>query len=320
MNHLSSEIRSDIDELIITFSLSFKKIIDQIIDQWLQITQIDLDFSSISKSSDGALFNYSISNVLSMSIQSKIEKNTTYEEFWKVVKDWLFITTDFNLLDVKLKLEDTLIPEFRNIVDDLENNLIAIPEVDIDQITDLLNAIASSRQKLVLSVKEFAKWFCRNESELELNIGIDVVIEIVQRSLSFESENRVNGLIEIPGNMISFYVDIIYILFANAIEHSGLDKENVLVSTEVSSEDDSIEIVVSNSCAHKSDYLEKNEELKKYCDIYSTDVGLDRLSNQGKTGFYKVQKTIFEDLSCNFRCEIYYADSATFIVKVIIKT
>ncbi|MEI6896110.1 MAG: hypothetical protein V5786_01215 [Psychromonas sp.] len=319
LSPLEREVTQKIDEVIGGFSSSFKDLIDKVINDWLQITQIDLDFSTIRTSKEKGVFNYSISNTLAYELQIALAVSTDYEYFWKVIKDWLLITTDSNLLEAQDLLENTLIPEFKTLFDDLQNNLIQIKRLDLSDITELINAVASSRQKLINRVKESSKWLCRNEVDLIESVEIDIVIEIVKRSLSCDSENTIHGDIEVLGAQLSYFVDIMYLLFANAIKHSKLDKDLLSIQTEVKLTDGSIEIIVTNKCRACKIYKSKNEKLIKYQDIYSTEKSLTRLKTKGHTGFYKIQKVIKEDLLKNYTCEIKYLNQNTFQVRTLIK-
>lgn len=319
LSNLESEVTIKIDELISDFSSSFKDLIDKVINDWLQITQIDSDFSAIRTSKDKGVFNYSISNTLAYELQIALAASTDYEYFWKVIKDWLLITTDSNLLEAQDLLENTLTPEFKVLFDDLQNNLVQIKRLDSSDITELINAVASSRQKLINRVKDSSKWLCRNEVDLIESVEIDIVIEIVKRSLSCDSENIIIDDIEITGAQLSYFVDIMYILFANAIKHSKLDKDLLNIQTEVKKTDGDIEILVTNKCKTYATYKSKNEKLIKYQDIYSTEKSLTRLKTKGHTGFYKIQKVITEDLLKNYTCEIKYLNQNTFQVRTLIK-
>lgn len=319
LTNLDKDIALKIDNLLSEFSSSFTELIEKVINDWLQISQVDSEFSTISKSKNAGVFKYSISNTLAYELQLAMPTTSSYEDFWKVIKDWLLITTDLNLLEAKILLEETLTPEFKNVFDTLQNNILQIKKLEPSNITELLNAINSSRQKLITRVKESSNWLCRNEVDLIESVEIDIIIEIVKRSLSCNSTNTINENIDVKGSQLSYFVDIMYILFANAIKHSKLDKELISIQTEVNKTDEGIEILVTNNCKKYKFYKSKNVELLKYQNIYSTEKSLDKLKTKGDTGFYKVQKIIKEDILSDYCCEIKYLNENTFQVGVLIK-
>jgi hypothetical protein len=319
LSNLEKNITLKIDNFINEFSTSFKALIDKVINDWLQINQVDLEFSTISKSKNIGVFKYSISNTLAYELQIALASSTNYEDFWKVINDWLLITTDLNLLEAQNLLENTLTLEFKGIFDTLQHNILQIKKLEPSDITELLNAINSSRQKLINRVKESSKWLCRNEVDLIESVEIDIIIEIVKRSLSCNSTNTINGYIDIKGSQLSYFVDIMYILFANAIKHSKLEKELISIQTAVNQTDEGLVILVTNNCKKYKAYKSKNNELLKYQDIYSTETSLNKLQTKGDTGFYKVQKIIKEDILSGYSCKIKYLNEITFQVRVLIK-
>jgi hypothetical protein len=312
--------KGKVDELLITFSASFDEIINKVIDTWLQVKQIDLDLSGLIETKKGALFNYSISNVLTYGLQQKIEKRSTYEDFWENVINWLWLVTDQGLIDVQRKFKDSLIPEFKDIFNTLQKGLTKLEQKHKIQATDLHSAIASSRQNLTNSVKTSSRWFNRNTIKKQENYDFDIVLEIVQMSLSTKNNNNVFDNFTIPGNHLSYYVDIMYMLFSNAAKHSHLMKDDLYLDCRVNKSEGFFEIIVINSCQTVNDFEDNNVQLKKYNNIYETEGSLAKLKDQGDTGFYKIQKIIKEDIACDYICDIRYLSNTSFQVRLEIKS
>ena len=60
--------------------------------------------------------------------------------------------------------------------------------------------------------------------------------------LSTKSTNKGATDFTIPGNHLSYYVDIMYIVYANAIKHSHLEKDDVEFECTINKFEDTFEI------------------------------------------------------------------------------
>jgi hypothetical protein len=305
-----------IDTLLDVFSESFDKIIGEVLDEWLQVTLLDLDLSTLKETNKSALFNYSISNVLAFEIQSRVEKHYTFENFWELAMDWLWITTDQNLIDVQKKFESNLLPNLKKALENLEKGLAAIHTSNTIDLTEILSAVAKTRQNITVNVNEASRWFTRNVHKAQESYDFEIVLDIVEKSISMKKPVVIIENVTIPGQLLSHYVDIMHILYANAIKHSKIDKDDVDILCEVTQNEKELIISVTNSCQRVHETTQLNQKLSKYNDIYSTETSLDKLQQEGGTGFYKIQKLIKEDIGSNYICDITYSSNDQFNVKV----
>ncbi len=312
---LSDESRRKIDKSLIIFNNKFTQHINKILDVWLKVNQMDMDFVLLKGITSDALFNYSISNSLSLHLQHKLSRDSTFENFWKNTVDWLWSMTDENLKSVINKFESDLIPNFKGDFDVLQNTLVDISRLESAKMTPLLDVVTSSRQKLITSIRESKVWFSRNDLVMDREIDFDIVVEIVDRSLAIESRRIIKDDVRISGDKLSYFVDIIYILYANALKHGGLDKELIDICISVELFDAFLELTVSNSCKKIFNVTDRNLELARFNNIYIEETSLDRLKSEGGTGFYKVQKTIKEDVGSYYEMIASYSSQTNFSVK-----
>lgn len=314
LDKCTDEEKRAVDEALAEFNESFDKVIDKILNDWLRFYQVDLDFASISKKNNEAVFNYSISNTLVHAIQEKLSESSTYEDLWKVLEGWLWNVTDCNLAHMTRVLETKLYPMFKDSFDTLLEAISSIPPSGSNKFRPIVDTIASSRESLNAGIQESERWFTRSSQGIGQDIDLDLIFEIVDRSLAVSSSRSDSDGILIKGSEISYYVDIIYVIYANALKHSMTDKDSVNLNSEISSSDGIMSIEITNHCAPISNYDQANEQLKSYCNIYKREEGIERLSAEGDTGFYKIQKILKEDLGLDFNLQIRYHDECTFKV------
>ena len=81
----------------------------------------------------------------------------------------------------------------------------------------------------------------------------------------------------------------------------------------------SINLSVKNSCSYNYNFERDNLRLKEYENIYESEKTLDKLINQGNTGYFKIQKIIIEDLNKNYKCSMKYIGPCEFRSELEIK-
>lgn len=96
------------------------------------------------------------------------------------------------------------------------------------------------------------------------------------------------------------------------MEHSNLPREKVSLKSIIKKSENSLIIELENNCTHVENIALENKKLEKYNDIYTSEKTLDRLVNVGETGYYKIQKTIKEDLNSKYDCKLHYISNERF--------
>lgn len=296
-----------IDTLLKGFNDKVDEIINKVLDKWLQIMQFDMDMSEFNTLKDNeALFSYSVTNSLSVSLHNELGVSAPYEDVIKLALKWLSIVTEENLKGVALKFESDLIPDFKAAFEGLVDDLEIISDNSQLDLTNLFSAIASSKQKLINLVRESKVWFSLSNSSFKQDVDFEIINEIAEKSLFINVNSVIQKDIVIPGDKVICYVDILYTLYSNAVKHSGLDKQNLHIDIDVSKDEGRLILKVNNTTMARDDWENETTRLIAYQNIYETEDTIVKLRNEGNTGFYKVQKTIKEDLGMLYSCNIYY--------------
>ncbi|ELB1482997.1 hypothetical protein QPP83_002190 [Vibrio parahaemolyticus] len=302
-----------LDKAIINFSEEFKNILfSKVINDWLQVTQYDLDFMHLAKKSERPLFNYSINNLTLVELENKIDANTSFENLWEVIIDWLWVITDKFLEDAQSRFNLELCNEFKVICENLTSKIYEIKLEDKNLNEELLTEVARSKLALQNKVRESSKWFSRNTQDMSKPIDIELVVEVVTLSLGIKIESHLDKGLTIEGKYLTYYIDIIYNLLSNSINYSYLEQEDLNINLTITGTDKCIFIEVKNNCVYNPDYIDDNSSVKLYENIYDNEKNLDKLGDQGKSGYFKIQKIIKEDLSKSYSCTLRYNSPSEF--------
>ena len=309
-----------LDKVIKSFSEDFDKVLfNEVIDDWLQVTQYDLDFMQLKKQNDIPIFNYSITNLTLFEIEKKVTTSTSFEELWDIIIEWLWIVTDHVLSDAQSRFNGELCDKFKKLYSKLNEAIYEI-KFDNDNLSkELKTEVARSQQKLLSHVRESSKWFSRHTQDIRKPIEMETIVDIVTTSLGIKVIANIDSSLLIEGKFVNYYIDILYNLLSNSIKYSDLSQENIEINLSCSKCGNSINLSVKNSCSYNYNFERDNLRLKEYENIYESEKTLDKLINQGNTGYFKIQKIIIEDLNKNYKCSMKYIGPCEFRSELEIK-
>ena len=116
-------------------------------------------------------------------------------------------------------------------------------------------------------------------------------------------------------------VDLLCILFDNAVTKSNLPKHLIDVRISVSKSDSGrIEIVVKNNCSSDKSVDELNISLNYYREKYGDLEKIkEAIHSEGKTGFFKIWKILEKDLGVKEHdLDIYFDKNYVFTAKILL--
>ncbi len=185
---------------------------------------------------------------------------------------------------------------------------------------ELFNALGRSRSALSSNLEQILSWFTRSEIALVDKFDFDTAVEIAMRSANIKVSFSQNPQYEFEGRSLTFFVDILYILFENAISKSNIAKDEVNIKVSLTENSNSnIVLAISNNCSIIDSIEESNKKLNFYRDSYGKDkIIKDNVQGEGGTGFFKICKILTKDLDVRHTNEFGYDDENNFSVNITI--
>lgn len=321
LNFQNDRQKEKVEKAFNTFSENYDKLICEVNDSWLQIWCIDQNLSRIAKdeSKKQALFNYSVSPIEAYSLQKKLSPESEYDDFLKVAVTWLWERTEINLEIVKNQISNDVRQSIYDIMDEFQKEVLEIV-VDQKLASELFNALGRARSALSPNIEQILSWFTRSEGTIVEKFDFDTAIDIAQRSANIQVAYTDDSNIDFDGKTLNFFVDILYILFENAISKSNIPKEDVVINVSLETDQESnIVLLVDNNCKITDSVQDSNQKLQFYRDSYGKEkIIRDNVQGEGGTGFFKICKILTKDLEVKHYNEFGYAEESKFNVKLTI--
>ena len=296
------------------FTLNFDNIINEINDKWLQIVSLDQDLKTLQKgeAKELALFNYTISMLETYSLQQQLsDKN--YNNFIRIVSNWLWKRTEANLQEIKLKLTSEANNRFNQCYNDLHEK-VAQSVKNQNSIVPLINAISRSKEQLQQTLSAILQWFTVNKADSVIKFDINTAVEIPSRLLNITPELDIDKDIDIKGKHLNSFVDIFYILFENACSKSNLQKNDLKIKVKLKCiGKKSLSLTVNNNCKCNENVEKCNKELESYTKTYDDEDIINIIAQkEGGTGIFKIRKILSRDLETNYKFDFGYVDNNLF--------
>jgi len=308
-NNFDNNTIHKVQQAIKKFSKSIDDQIQEIVKDLIQIQ------SNNNRNKPKALFNYNFAEeylyVMFRAISSEIE---TYEEFLNTCFDSLKNHTvillqqisEFFRLDVTVKVHELL--------NELKDDLGAIlPENDelLSKINQDINQSSAIIQREIYSI---ADWFKLSNNLEKTVLDFETIIQIAVESINLYSKKvspnvSVNTSILFQNSL--YYVDLLKIMLENAIKHSNLGTQDLVVDITVDSNEkekdgmsfSNVVIIVENNLSPAITGLDnKLIQVKQ-----GWNSGLESVNVEGGSGFQKIKRILQYDLKAlenNFDFEI----------------
>lgn len=311
-----------LNEFMRKFSKDLETKIEELNDQKIQISISDFltpkDDNFFNKN---ALFQYGVNALEVYIVQKGLNLSPTYNDFVKIIVDWLWKRTDINLKSVRKYLREDFKDSILKLAEDTKIN---IPKsFNFDLTNELTNRFNRFKNSFEVNLEKIVSWFERVEIGNEnINYDIRIAIETAQDILSLPLKILKVDDIKISSKNLSYIVDILLILFENSISKSGFTKKDD-INTEISilqPEEGTIFISCKNN--YRSSELESslNKKLDFYRESYGNEGKMRKyLQQEGGSGLFKIWKIIARDLDIiEHNTQFHYADEC-FIINIEMK-
>lgn len=288
-------------------------------DRKLQIYTLESPLDKNEKSQ--GMFNYSVSPIETYAIQSELPPSPSYEDLVKVVTNWLWHKTDYILDEVKdyiaTTFHSTLNEKFDSFISDIQNS-------SISQLgkRNLANAVSRAKASISNDINTIGSWFEHVDSDGDGEFELSTAVEIAKRSLDINLEYTETLNHKLPQRNVSYWVDVLFILFENAISKSNLDRNEVIIILKVTMpNEENLVLECTNNTSHVDDMEIENKNLDFYKEAYGDEeLTRDAIQSEGGTGFFKIWKIVTKDLGIKHQIDFGYTDSDSFFVNLSLET
>lgn len=320
LSPLSREQESALDKHLTDFAARFDELINHANDKWLNITIVDQDVAGLrlDETENEAQFNYSCTYLDAHLVQLKISETTSYQDFARIVVEWLWSRTEYNLGRVRSKLsKDFRESAFRRI-DKLEKDITDTVK-DQTKLVIFQESIVRLRQRLASSIDTVIAWFERSRGQSIPHFDTDVAMQIACMSADAKIDFTDNTNLQFQGGVLTYLVDVLYVILENCVTKSNLAKEGLMISGSLNIVDDTLELIIENNCAPVGDYMLANSALGTYRERYGKEsYMLPASRSQGGTGLFKIWKALSKDLDLAHTLEFGYTSTSSFRVKLVV--
>lgn len=320
LSPLSREQESSIDKYLTEFASRFDELINHANDKWLNITIVDQDVAGLQldENENGAQFNYSCTYLDAHLVQLKISETTSYQDFTRIVTEWLWTRTEYNLGRVRSKISKELREGAFRRVDKLEKDITDTIK-DQAKLVVFQESIVRLRQRLASSIDTVIAWFERSRGQSISHFDTDVAMQIACMSADARIDFSDSTNIQFQGRSLTYIVDVLYVILENCVTKSNLPREGLMINGSLNLADDTLEMIIENNCAPVGDYMMANAALVTYRERYGKEsYMLPASRSQGGTGFFKIWKALSNDLDLAHTLEFGYTSTSSFRVKLAI--
>lgn len=314
LNGHQKSIRILLDSLT-NFSESFEKIIDKLRHEYIQI--------NTEENKSLGLFNYHLMEDRMILLHERLASEPTYEDFENQLFGALWDSTEHNLELIRDKITNEIAIGFQNLFKNLSTELESIKNhLNLSELRDAISLESTNMQRKIEIING---WFTRKTSsdikDFTFNLPISIAEEIIKNihvNMDVKIGKNINRNDEFEGNNLKGFVDILYILFENAIKHSKNESAEISIDfLESEKEEYFYKIKVQNEVSENLNLELANQKLNEIREIIRTKMYGQKVSSEGGTGFYKIVKILMYDLTATpFYLDFYFDEKRRFIVDI----
>lgn len=302
-------------EALSDFSNNIEKSINNFKDLYIQIVTHE-------DNTKNGLFIYSLSEDICIAIYNKLEEEASYEDFENILFEVLWLQTEKNLDDIRTKISNELIKKIQLIFEHLNLQIESIDNKNnLSEIRDVIKHESTTLQRNLETLKQ---WFTRQTissiADFEFTLPVNITKEVI-KNVHANSFIKLNADIKIKdkfkGLFLKGFVDVLYILFDNAIKHSDSECEEINLIFEKSHiQQYKYKLHVVNKIKENLPIELNTQKIKEIKDKIKTKMYGQSVGTEGGTGFYKIVKILTYDMFIgNKFIDFYYLDDK-FIVEI----
>lgn len=303
---VNDEISESIQTALKDFSKSIDDLISRIVKEDIQIRS---NRHSLKKT---GLFNYRFTEEYLWLVYKQISSSTSnYEEFLNLIFGFLKVHTEDNLKQIAITFKTEINSSFQIIIDDLQERLKQILSFRFDIWMEINQNINRVKTQIETELHEISKWFKLNNDTNNTVLDIDTIVYAAVESINVNNYVKIkpelNLVVDDYFAKGYYYIDIFKILIENAIKHSNLDIEKLIIGISVTNEViptiieeidchlSKTSVEISNNLNSNVDIYEIKEKLNLIVSSWSLDLSL--VDKEGGSGFQKIERILKYDIN-----------------------
>lgn len=309
---------ASIDKIFADFSSKYESLIEEVNDKWFQINVFDQDMSGLERGNitGEALFNYSTTAFEAYFIQRRIQSKESYDEFVKIITEWLWDRTDENLVVIQERINTEFRARAYRMLDSLEGDIFRVL-IDQEKMSEFSDAVSHARTRLSLAIDSIISWFSKSQGLTVPMFDSEVAVMIASLSAGAKVEHSDTSGFQFQGRALSYLVDVLYVLLDNAVTKSNLQRDELEIITHLERGNRCTVLSVQNNCIPVSEFLSANDELAFYRNTYGEEQSAwKNAQGEGGSGFFKVWKALAKDLELAHDIEFGYECESKFKVSI----
>ncbi|EOI7439888.1 hypothetical protein OZ830_003745 [Yersinia enterocolitica] len=312
LKNLDDNVISEIKNIRIKFRDELNRIIDMIINSWVQIT-------ANKKGNSESKFNFDFNEFDLLLIQKNIGIYPTFDECCvsldELVENKLISSCELisESLDIQIR------SELSTIFDTFESRLDLLKEqYSFDVPFELNRIITTSKQHVFNQLDLIIGWFKINQESYEEHYDFDIIIGIIENMVQLDNIKLIENIkIKVSNHILSPMVDLMYNLVNNAIIHSGLGLSSIKVNVQINgSHEGNVVIKVNNNTSTINNHVELNKHLAKYEANMTSEELKKAIQTEGNSGIARVRSTIRHELNSREKLTLGYISDSEFSTSI----
>lgn len=284
-------LNDDFQSIMSLFSSSIDETIDELYKRILRIKTNQIPV---------ALFDYDFNDENIKSVENDVSSklgdfnNDSFNIVFDVIVKELEKRTSQNIEQVKSYINDVSLKVILQKLDDLTTEIEALSGGQTNDLKNIKKNIISCKDEVQKRVIEINSWFSFSQDTDIESFSIKDIIHACQNALynhiNFKQTIVADGIRDIKGKYFHSMSDIFQILFNNAIKHSELDNEDIVIEVEINESDKYLDILVRNNLSKSINIVERQKNIDL---ILAETKNIDETKN---SGLARIKKMIEKDL------------------------
>jgi hypothetical protein len=309
------KIDVQINHILTNFSNDIDKSINEFKDQYIQVV-------TEKENTKNGLFKYNLTDEICIAIYNQLDEEPSYEEFENTLFEVLWLQTEKNLEDIRSKISNELIKNIKLIFENLNIQIESIDnKYNLSNIRDVIRHESTILQRNLETLKQ---WFTRQTissiADFEFTLPVSITKEVI-KNVHTNNTIKLNADIKIKdkfqGLFLKGFVDILYILFDNAIKHSDSECEEINLLLDKSDKKQyEYRLYVTNQIKENLNIELNTQKIEEIRDNIRNKMYGQSVGTEGGTGFYKIVKILTYDMVMGNRFIDFYYQDDKFIVEI----
>lgn len=268
-------------------------------DEITRIKQEILQIKYGERGIDSGIFNLSESFYdIEDEVYNKVKVLNDPKQIYDKIVEYIWKKIDIKVLMLQKMIKSDITKIFIDKLTNLEHRL----DRSGLELSIIRNNIASCKIDIQNSLEEIAGWFERSQisddtvvhSEDLISVSKNIISKINSDFEKITFNLELNKDYKISSRELPFYIDILLILFNNAMKHSGVKSDDLIINASIIENEDGSTIKFSNNyLSEKEDLIRESiETLKQSLDEIASSDNIPRLTKEGGSGYHKLFKII----------------------------